>query len=119
MMKSADFRQRNHGPKIRRLHRPTRRRVLFQGQVRPSLVIIRHKRFQVTIQTGLVENDHVVGTLAPNRPNHALDVGPLPAERGAESTSLMPRFRTSLVKSATKMPSRSRRRYRGTCSNGK
>src|ERR1017187_7272030 len=30
----------------------------------------------------------------------------------------MPRFRTSLVKSAPKMPSRSRRRYRGTSSNG-
>jgi len=32
----------------------------------------------VTIQTGLVENDHVVDALAPNRTDHAFDVGPLP-----------------------------------------
>jgi len=30
------------------------------------------------MQTGLVEHDHVVDALAPNRPNHAFDVGPLP-----------------------------------------
>src|SRR5665811_175556 len=40
-------------------------------------------------------------------------------ERGAESTSSMPGSRTSLVKPAPKMPSRPRRRCRGTCSNGK
>src|SRR5450759_1334185 len=78
MMKSADLRQRNHWPKARRLHRPARWRVLLQRKVRPGLVIIRHKRFQVTIQTGLVEDDHMVDALAPNRPNHAFDVGPLP-----------------------------------------
>ena len=49
MMKTANLRQRDHLPKVRRLHRPTRRRVLLQRKVRPSLVIIRHKRFQVSI----------------------------------------------------------------------
>src|SRR5260370_19687984 len=33
---------------------------------------------QVRIQTGLVENDHVVDALAPNRTDHSFDVGPLP-----------------------------------------
>jgi RNA-directed DNA polymerase len=32
----------------------------------------------VTIQTGLVEDDQVVDALAPNRTNHAFDVGSLP-----------------------------------------
>jgi hypothetical protein len=32
----------------------------------------------VTIQTGLVEDDHVIEALSPKRPNQALDVGPLP-----------------------------------------
>src|SRR5450759_4683015 len=78
MMKSANLRQRDHPPKARWLYRPSRRRVLLQRKVRPGLVIIRHKRLQVTIQTGLVENDHVVDALAPNRTDHAFDVGPLP-----------------------------------------
>jgi len=30
MMKTANLRQRDHLPKVRRLHRPTRRRVLLQ-----------------------------------------------------------------------------------------
>jgi len=38
MMKTADLRQCNHRPKIRRLHRPTRRRVLFQRQL-PSIAL--------------------------------------------------------------------------------
>jgi hypothetical protein len=37
MMQSADLRHCNHRPKIRRLHRTTRRRVLVQRQVRPSV----------------------------------------------------------------------------------
>src|SRR5260370_1008071 len=78
MMQSADLRQCNHRPKIRRLHRTTRRRVLFQRQVRPSLVIMLHVRLHVSAQRLLVENDHVVDALVPNRPNHPLDVGPLP-----------------------------------------
>jgi hypothetical protein len=41
-------------------------------------VIIRQEGFQVTIQTSLVENDHVVDALSPKRPDYAFDVGPLP-----------------------------------------
>jgi len=78
MMKTANLRQRDHLPKLRRLHRPTRRRVLFQRQVRSRLVIILHVRLHVSAQRLLVENDHVVDALSPNRTDHALDVGPLP-----------------------------------------
>ena len=48
-----------------------------------------------------------------------LRVVDLRRDSDSESTSSMPRSRTSLVKSAPKMPSQSRRRYRGASSNGK
>src|ERR1039457_4683142 len=118
MMQTADERQGAPLPKLRRLHRPTRRRVLFQRQVRSRLVIILHIRLHVSAQRLLVENDDVVDALSPNRTDHALDVGPLPGGTRRRGTSSMPRCPTSLVKSAPKMLSRSRRRYRGTSSNG-
>ena len=82
MMKSSDLRQRDHRPKVRRLHRPTGGRVLLQRKVRPRLVIVLHERLHVSAQRFFVENDHVVEALAPNRPNHALDIGPLPGRTG-------------------------------------
>jgi hypothetical protein len=41
------------------LHKSRLRRILGQREVRPGFVIIRHERFQVALQTGLVENDDV------------------------------------------------------------
>src|ERR1700730_14557172 len=44
----------------------------------PRAVIIRNERFQMVIQVGFVENDHMVEALTANRTDETLDVGSLP-----------------------------------------
>src|SRR4051794_36092546 len=43
-----------------------------------TVMVIVEEQSEMARQTGLVENDDVVQALAPNRADHALDVGSLP-----------------------------------------
>src|SRR5690348_10327172 len=53
--------------------------------MRSRSVIVIQVRTKDTTQTRFVEHEHMVQALAPNRTNHALDVGPLPGgSRGAQ-----------------------------------
>jgi hypothetical protein len=75
VMKPANLRYRDNDSAFRRLHGPRFRRVLDQGQVRPGLVIIRQERFHVPVQSGLVEDDHVIEAFSPDRADHAFHKG--------------------------------------------
>ena len=78
VMETAYLRDRNHGSEFQRVHRPRFRRVLGQREVRPGFVIVRDERLQVAKQTGLIENYHVVQTLAANGADYTFHVGTLP-----------------------------------------
>src|SRR6266481_309068 len=53
--------------------------------MRSRSVIVIHIRTKDTTQRRFVEHEHMVQALAPDRTNHALDVGPLPGgSRGAQ-----------------------------------
>src|SRR5882762_1152630 len=53
--------------------------------MRSRSVIVIQIRTKDTTERAFVEHEHMVQTLAPNRTNHALDVGPLPGgSRGAQ-----------------------------------
>ncbi len=77
-MKTAELWDGNDSSEFWKLHKPRFRRVLGQREVGPGFVIVHHERFQVPIQTGLVENDDVVQALAANGADDALHVGALP-----------------------------------------
>ena len=75
MMESADCRDRNHPPRVRRLDRARLRRVLLQSQVRPAPMAVVHETLQVTVKAPFAEHDDVVQALAAN---------------GVDSTCLIP-----------------------------
>src|SRR5258706_16290389 len=70
-------------PSFRWLDRPMVRRVLTQQKMRPRLVIVGEITRQGSTQRGFPEDDHMVQTLASNRADHALYVGPLPRRPGS------------------------------------
>ena len=70
MMESAELRDRNHAPHVRRLNRARLRCVLLPSQVRPATMIVVYETLQVTGQAPFAERDHVVQALA------AYDGGP-------------------------------------------
>jgi hypothetical protein len=78
VVKTANLRYDHHGSEFQRLHGPRFRCVLGQREVRPGFVIIRQKGLRVPVQGSLVENDHVVKTLAANRTDDAFYLGTLP-----------------------------------------
>ena len=49
-MQPANLRHRYHAPRLRRLHRPTLRRVLLQRQMSSRAVIILQKELQMSTQ---------------------------------------------------------------------
>ena len=60
MMKSANFRERDHVPFRRHLHASRRRRVFLQGEMCAGLLIIGDIRGQEPSQMPLAEDDHMV-----------------------------------------------------------
>ena len=60
MMKSANFRERDHVPFRRHLHPSRRRRVFVQGEMCAGPMIIRDICGQEAAQVPLAEDDHMV-----------------------------------------------------------
>ena len=87
MMQPANLRHRYHAPRLRRLHRPTLRRVLRQRQMSARAVIILQEQLQTSVQRRFVDDDPVVQTLAPNCTDDPLDIRTLLRYPGAPSTS--------------------------------
>jgi len=78
MMEAAEFRDRNHAPRVRRLDRARFRRVLLQSQVRPALMIVVHETLQVTVQAPFAEHDHVVQALAADGADDPFHISSVP-----------------------------------------
>ena len=78
MMQATDFRKRDDCAGGGEVYRTGLRAVLGKRQMRSRLMVISKIRRKHATQVTLVENDHVVETLATDRANDALDVGVLP-----------------------------------------
>ena len=61
-------------PDLRQLNGPRLRTVLFQSEVGPALVVVAQVLPEHTPQMPLVEDDHMVETFSPDRPDHPLDI---------------------------------------------
>ena len=72
-------------PDLRQLNGPRLRTVLFQSEVGPALVVVAQVLPEHTPQMPLVEDDHMVETFSPDRPDHPLDIWVLPGRpRGSK-----------------------------------
>ncbi len=78
MMESADFRDRKHAPRVRRLDRARLRRVLLLPQVRPALRIVVHETLQVTGQAPFAEHNYMVQAFAADGADDAFPISSLP-----------------------------------------
>jgi hypothetical protein len=78
MVKTAHLRYRYHGSQLRRVHGPRFRRVFAQREVRPAVVIILQERLDMPVKGGLVEDHHMIQTLAAKGANHPFDESSLP-----------------------------------------
>jgi hypothetical protein len=65
-MQPAYFWNFNHGAKRRRLYGPADWRILFERQVCPAALIVFEMIFKDSTQAGLIEDEDVVQTFAPN-----------------------------------------------------
>ena len=74
----ADFRDRHDSAVFRRHNRTRDRRVFVQRQMRTRPLMVRTIAGHQPVQTGFVENDHVIETLATSGSNKSLDEGILP-----------------------------------------
>lgn len=91
-MKTADLRYRNDGSEFGRVRQPRFRRVLDQREVRPGFVIIRQERLHMPVEGGLIENDDVIQTLAPQSANHSFHESSLPRRARSRKDFLDSRF---------------------------
>jgi hypothetical protein len=78
MVQSANLRDFHDPTHRRRLNRSTDWCVLGQRQVSPGSFVVVEVEPEVAPQTGFIQNDHMIQTLAVDRPDQALDVGILP-----------------------------------------
>src|SRR5271170_4291352 len=118
MMEPTHLRNRDDRSRSWPLDRSGLRTVFLQSQVRSASMIVVDEVLKVSVQTALVEYDHVIQALASNGADHPFDVGRCQCDRGAESTCRMPMAFTWSTKSAPKIRSRPRSRYRGAASPG-
>jgi hypothetical protein len=78
MMQATDFPDGDHLAQLRRFDRPTVRCIFDEGEVRSSAVVIREVASQDVTQVALAEDDDMVETVAPNRPDKAFGERILP-----------------------------------------
>jgi hypothetical protein len=78
MMQTTDLRDGDYLSPFGRVDRARIRTVFSQGQMRPCSVVIVLVRREDAVQMALVEDDEVVETLAPDRPDDSLDIRILP-----------------------------------------
>ena len=90
MVEAADFGKRDHVPVGDRPYASRRRRIFRQREVGPRVVIRGKVSGERAPEMRLVEDDHVVETLAANGSDQALDIGILPRAQWARETSPMP-----------------------------
>src|SRR5262245_42994803 len=78
MVKSTDLRNLNDPLRLVRLNCSTFWCVLIQRQVRAGFVIITEIIVEQSTQMVVIEDDHMIQTLATNASNHPLHVAILP-----------------------------------------
>ncbi len=83
MMETADLWKRDHRTLGDGLDRSWCRRVLRQREMSPGAVIVGQISGQYAPEMRLVEDDHVIETLAPHGSDQAFDVWILPGAQGA------------------------------------
>ena len=110
MMQAADLRDRDDLPDPARHDRAWVGAILVERKMRACSMVVVDVARQDAAQMARIEDDEVIQTLAANRADQALDVGVLPGEQGAVTTSLMPIASTRLRKSVPYETSRSRSR---------
>jgi hypothetical protein len=76
MVKSADLWDGDNSSD--RLHRPGDRSVLVERKVSSRSVIVVEVGTKNAVERCLIEDNHVVETLAANRADDSFDIGPLP-----------------------------------------
>ena len=94
VMEPAEMRKSDDVARVRGVNGSWLRALLGQRQVSSRRVVVGHVGAKHTMQMSLVENDVVVETVSPNRPDEPLHVGIRQGERGALSTSCRPRLLT-------------------------
>jgi hypothetical protein len=87
MMQTSDLGNLHDRASIGELDWPDIRRILVEREMRSCMVIIREVAGQVVAEVSLVENEHVIQALAPDRTDEPFREGILPR---ALSTSSMP-----------------------------
>lgn len=78
MVQSANLRDSDDSPGLRRLDRSWLRAVFLQCQVCPAALVIIKEAPEVLVQTSFVEHDHVIEALAADRADHPFDIRTLP-----------------------------------------
>ena len=78
MMQATDFRNLHDPPGLGELDGPDVRRILVEGEVSASPVIVREVCGEDASQVPLAENDDMVQALAANRADESLREGILP-----------------------------------------
>ena len=78
MVQTTDLWNDDHLPSVGRRNRTGIRAVFSQRQMRSASVVVVLVRGEDPTQMALAEDDQVIQTLAPNRPDHSLDVWILP-----------------------------------------
>src|ERR1700681_2612422 len=74
VVESADFRKLHHFSEFWRLYPPRDGRVFLQGKMRACFLIVFEISLQDAMQTGFIQNDDVIQTLAADRSDQPLDV---------------------------------------------
>src|SRR4051794_35672993 len=78
MVESADLRDGDDSPSLRRLDWSCLRAVFFQCKVRPAAMVIISEASEVLVQTSFAEHDHVIEALASNTAYQPFDIRTLP-----------------------------------------
>src|SRR4051812_2284287 len=78
MMQSACLRDRDYPAKLCCLNGARLGRVLLQGQMRPTPMIVVYETTQVPPKTLFIEHDYMVQALASDRADDPFDISPLP-----------------------------------------
>jgi hypothetical protein len=94
VVQAANFRERDHAAFFWRLHAAWRGRVFRHGEMGPRSVIVEDISGERAPQMRLVEDDHVVETLAANGSYQSLRIRFCQGLDGLEMTSEMPMLAT-------------------------
>ena len=83
MVQATDFADWHNVSQLRRLDRPPVRRILGEGEVGPSAVVVLEVPSEDVSQVALAEDEDMVKTLSPDRADEAFREGILPGASGS------------------------------------